>query len=345
MTAAVLEAREGRRRTRPASPEPRTVGGFVAAIVAALDARGVDAAAVLRRAGLDHAPTTSPMDRVPASRIGVLFEIAVEQTNDPCFGLDVAQFLRPNSLHALGFSLQASSDLRDFGKRLSRFFRFVSTSWIVSFEERHDSVSIDVSIDERAPNESEDAGVAYLVLLIRDLSRGRCNPQTIHMRRPEPATGERHRKVFGCPVRFGCPGVSLHYNPAMADVPFPGSSQELAAHNDQVVLAYLAKLDQSDVEARVKELVIKGLPSGSVSKTDIAKKMHMSARTLHNRLTRRNTSFHELLDETRQSLASAYMEDPTLSVGEIAFRLGFAEPSSFRRAYKRWTGLSPRRGT
>jgi hypothetical protein len=72
----------------------------------------------------------------------------------------------------------------------------------------------------------------------------------------------------------------------MPDLPFPGSSQELAAHNEQVVLAYLAKLDLSDVEACVKELVIKGLPSGSVSKTDIAKKMHMSAPAQHNRLTR-----------------------------------------------------------
>jgi len=106
-------------------------------------------------------------------------------------------------------------------------------------------------------------------------------------------------------------------------------------------LAYLAKLDHADVETRVKTLIIQGLPAGNVTQSDIASRMHMSARTLHNKLASRNTNFHQLVEDTRRSLASAYMENPRMSVGEIAYLLGFSEASNFSRAFKRWTGRSP----
>jgi AraC-like DNA-binding protein len=90
-----------------------------------------------------------------------------------------------------------------------------------------------------------------------------------------------------------------------------------------VVIAYLEKLDQNDVTARVRGLIIEGLSAGRVSKAAVAHRLNMSPRTLQHRLTLRNTSFHDLAEETRQTLARAYLEDPSLTLTEIAYLLGF----------------------
>jgi AraC-like DNA-binding protein len=67
----------------------------------------------------------------------------------------------------------------------------------------------------------------------------------------------------------------------------------------------------------------------------------VSSRTLHRRLADAGTSFEKLLDETRKDLAAEYVRRCDYAVGEIAYLLGFAETSSFNRAFRRWTGKSP----
>ncbi len=67
----------------------------------------------------------------------------------------------------------------------------------------------------------------------------------------------------------------------------------------------------------------------------------MCLRTLQRKLSEENTSYKELLDETRRELANQYLRQATLSVSEVTYLLGFSEPSNFSRAFKRWTGRTP----
>ena len=60
------------------------------------------------------------------------------------------------------------------------------------------------------------------------------------------------------------------------------------------------------------------------------------------KLAARDTSFQDILDSTRKSLAIAYMEQSKTTITEAAYLLGFSEVSNFTRAFKRWTGKSPR---
>jgi len=83
------------------------------------------------------------------------------------------------------------------------------------------------------------------------------------------------------------------------------------------------------------------LPSGEATEEDVAKQLHMSARTLQRKLAEANTTYLQLLDDTRKDLALRYLEDPRRTVTDITFSLGFSQPSAFTRAFKRWTGRSP----
>jgi AraC-like DNA-binding protein len=74
----------------------------------------------------------------------------------------------------------------------------------------------------------------------------------------------------------------------------------------------------------------------------IAHILAMSVRQLQRELQAEGTSFQKLLDETRKQLALRYLKHPHTPIHDVAFMLGFSEPSAFHRAFKRWTGQTPR---
>jgi AraC-like DNA-binding protein len=115
----------------------------------------------------------------------------------------------------------------------------------------------------------------------------------------------------------------------------------MAQLNDQFMIEYLANLDEKDIVSRVKAQIIQQLASGNITDATIANELFMSVRTLQRHLKAEKTTFKSLLNEVRSDLAQKYLSDSFFSIGEITFMLGYREPSSFNRAFKRWTGVSP----
>ncbi len=73
-----------------------------------------------------------------------------------------------------------------------------------------------------------------------------------------------------------------------------------------------------------------------------ARALNMSRQTLYRRLKAEGTSFERVLDDLRRETALSYLESERLSVSETAYLVGFSDRSAFSRAFKRWTGRSPR---
>jgi len=91
----------------------------------------------------------------------------------------------------------------------------------------------------------------------------------------------------------------------------------------------------------VQRVLAEELSEGGPTLEHLAKRLHMSARTLHRRLAAEGTTFRSVVTKLRMELAERALREPHLPIGEIAFRLGFSEPSAFHRAFKRWTGWQP----
>jgi AraC-like DNA-binding protein len=143
-------------------------------------------------------------------------------------------------------------------------------------------------------------------------------------------------------VEFAAEFDGLEYSCAELDAPLAAANAELARANDAVVIRYLSRLDRATLACRVQQAILDALPNGAPSKGMIARQLAMSPRNLQRRLAEEGQTFQALLDEARMTLARSYIEEGRLSVTEIAFVLGFADTSAFSRAFKRWTGKSPR---
>ena len=318
------------------------IGGYVGAIVRALEARGIATDVILNAAGISQAPSNDPLNRIPLTSVRQLSAAAVELTNDPYFGLYAANFLHAANLHALGYAMTASATLRELCQRMTRYFRLLSGTSRPDLNIRDGEARLEFVFVAESPPLTDDVFGLFLVRLFSELSDGKVRPIRIEQHRPSPPDdGVRHARAFGCPVTFGNRHTSLVFDVSALDLPLTGASRELAEQNERIVVGYLAKLDRSDIQVRVRAVLQQQFPSGSVTKESIAKKLSMSPRTLQLKLAKSNTTFHEVVDQTRLALARGYIDNSAMSITEIAYLLGFSDTSNFSRAFKRWTGHSP----
>ena len=246
------------------------------------------------------------------------------------------------TLHALGYALAASSTLMDFCRRLERYFRLVSQAAKVSVSEADGKVYLRFEHLVDVSGETEDAFFGFLVLAMRRLYKADFNPVRVEFHRSMPREGgEPYEKLMRAPVSFSHTASLLVFDQGDLRQPLAGSCPELAQVNDNIAIDYLARLDRSDVITGVTKKIIDLLPDGECSRDKVASALGMSPSTLHLKLSQHGTNFQQLLDETRKELGCSYVKQPTRSVTEITFLLGFNDTSNFTRAFKRGTGMSP----
>ncbi|WP_455289388.1 AraC family transcriptional regulator ligand-binding domain-containing protein [Cupriavidus necator] len=320
------------------------IGAYAIAIAEALEDRGLSAAEIFRSCGVTLPATTDPMLRIDNQTIAKLYSAAVDATGDPCFGLQAGEMMRPANLHAMGFALLASISIRDFAQRLSSLYRIVSRNAEIRTEERNNVFFLITSVAAGASvcHETHDAYTSLIFNLLRAISGNRFRSRKLELIRPAPP-GLEHvfREYFQCDVEFNRPELVFAIDLEIVDKRLPGASEELAQSHDRTVMEYLQRIDSGDIVSRVRAIVSSELSSGTLNKDRVADRLHVSTRGLQLKLTARNTSFQEILDETRRTQALAFMSRSSVSVTEAAFSLGFSEVSNFTRAFKRWTGMSP----
>jgi AraC-like DNA-binding protein len=320
------------------------IAGYGLAIAKALEHHGVDSRPVLAAAGLSESLHNDPLTRVPYTTITRLYDLCVEATRNPHFGLTVAQFMQSSTLHALGYGLLASASLMDFCTRVQRYFRLVSHSARVEIARRGAEVHFRTLPLVAVSPQSQDAWLGRMYLLMCALYRDDFRPLAVELPHAIPQEGDAaYVRFFGAPVRFDRDAATLVLSRADMEVPLHGDCPELAQVNDNLAASYLAKVDRSDTVANVRACIMEALPSGKCTRSRVAVALSMSASRLRQRLVERGTSFRTLLNDVRRELAVGYLRQPGVSVTEITFLLGFTDVSNFTRAFKRWTGTSPTR--
>jgi len=330
-------------RVRAAAPS--VLGTWTLTVVRALDARGIDGRAVAARAGIDVAAFEDPDSRHSIADTTRLWRLAVEATHDPCFGLWASRFVTHTTFHALSFAVFASSTLRDAFERFVRYGDLVSEAAKIELLDAGELVRFRLVLPEgprRPADEAIDAILSLVARTARMLSEGKVTPVAVHLERPEPVPSEPFAKVFRAPVRFGQRKNVLEFAASDCDERLPAGNAELARHNDDVVALYLARIERRRVSSRLRSWFVDQLAAGEPTEEAAARSLGMSLRNLQRRLEEEGTTYREALNETRRDIARSYLDEGHTSVTEIAFLLGFADTNSLSRAFRRWTGLSPR---
>jgi AraC-like DNA-binding protein len=167
-------------------------------------------------------------------------------------------------------------------------------------------------------------------------------PLEIRMQRQRPVNHAKLERVFRAVPIYGCDDNAIIVDMATLEKPLSYANLAVVKASEDAMDRYRSNwVDPGLVEhlsAVLKEL----LPSGEPRQDDVAQRLDMTLRTLQRRLGDAGTCYRDVLNDTRHGLALTYLRSEQYSVGEIAFLLGFSEVSAFTRAFKRWTGASPR---
>ena len=323
-----------------------TLASWTLVIWRALESYQVDPRPVFYAAGLDIRSTQSPGQRLPFPAVQALWQEAVTRTGDPCFGLTTADFMHPTSLHALGYAVLASGTLEDALHRIIRYGHVASTVFDAELHEEGEALVMKRPPEKPAESgELADAAIDAALAGVLQLGRGvfgpELNPLEVGIPHDAPSCAKRFLEYFRAPVSFGVDLPYLVFRKADARLPLPTANAELALANERVIHEYLLRFDTADLATRVRARVAEQLPSGSATESSVAAALHMSSRSMQRRLRDEGISFRTILDEMRRDLATHYVRKLDLSLNEISYLLGYAEPASFTRAFRRWTGLSP----
>jgi len=330
-------------RVRAAAPS--VLGTWTLTVIRALDARGVDGRAVAARAGIDVAAFEDPDARHSIADTTRLWRLAVEATHDPCFGLWASRFVTQTTFHALSFAVFASRTLREAFGRFVRYGALVSDAAQIELLEAGERERFRLVLPEgprRPADEAIDAILSLVARTARVLSEMKVTPVIVRLERPEPIPSAPFAKVFRAPVRFQERENVLEFAARDLDERLPAGNAELARQNDEVVARYLARIEHARVCSRLRGWLIDQLPAGEPTEEAAARSLGMSLRNLQRRLEEEGTTYREALNDTRRAIARSYLDEGHTSVTEVAFLLGFADTSGFSRAFRRWTGLSPR---
>jgi AraC-like DNA-binding protein len=178
--------------------------------------------------------------------------------------------------------------------------------------------------------------------MARSLSGLPLNPLEVTFIYPEPENRAEYERIFRCPLRFGHKHNSLLLDMSMGNLPIRMANPSLLEHFEQYARDFLAKMERNDETTQaVTKIILSSLDDESLTIEKIAKSMSVSVRTLQNRLENEGVGFSDLLKDIRQRLAQKYLRE-NYSVEQITYLLGFSEPSVFRKAFKKWSGVTPR---
>jgi AraC-like DNA-binding protein len=309
-----------------------------------LELHGLDADAIARAAGVELNRIPEPTERVEIDRGDAIFRRAAELIANPAFGLNAARCWHPANLGVLGHAWLSSSTLRTGLHRLARYWRIVGERATTRIEETRQGLKVAY---RRKPGDPvvtavvTDIAMSIMLDMCRMNAGAALRPVAVSLRRREPPQSDAYRSFYGCPVRFAAEEDAFVLAAQDADRPLPSSNKQLATMFDRLLAGELARLDKGDVLARCRASVLEHLPSGEMTEAEMAKGLHMSRRTLQRKLAEAETTYLELVDDTRRDLALRYLEDPHRTITDITFTLGYSQQSAFTRAFKRWTGVAP----
>ena len=326
----------------PSAPVPTAISSYAFVIAQALDTYGIDSAQLLGELGLTGRLNEDPLNRLTQSELARLFSASVERTGDPYFGLTVARHMRFFTFHALGHALVASSTLMDYCLRLERYSRIASLAVRIHVDASEEEVALRFCYPAPVCAESEDAGMGFVVRSMGELATPKITPLRIELHRPMPPAGDApFRALMRAPVSFSHRDGRIVFARIDMQKPLSGAAPDLASVNDAISRAYLARLDIGDFLLLATQKITELLPSGLCSRMTVADALGLTPTLLKSRLALQGTSFRQLEDRTRQTLALAYLRQPWRSLKEVTFLLGMDNPSNFARAFQRWTGMSP----
>ncbi|MBA5635726.1 AraC family transcriptional regulator [Duganella sp. LX20W] len=330
----------------------RVAGSYLQPLLEAAAARGVQAAALERAAGLPAGALTPLPESLAADDYVRLLDVGAALADDPHFGLHVGERFKLGTYNVYGLILLSC---RDFGQAFEQTMRYEQlahdlgrSTLRVSEGMAHYTWHCHYGPERRHLIDSVFAGIRVFGNWLAGVT---LPPPALVLSHDggDPAGHGEYLRVFGALPRFNGPANTASFDAQLLAWPVPnadtGLYPVLRQHAEQLLQSRAQTGARTGADAgisqQVHEAIVRNLAQGQVRLASIADELKLSPRTLQRKLSEAGATFQQVLDQARFALARDYLRQPELSLVDIAFLLGYQEQSAFNHAFKEWSGMNP----
>jgi AraC-like DNA-binding protein len=311
--------------------------------------RGASRKELLERARIDSLVLENPDNRVEFRKYVALMRAAEHLCKDPAFALHFGELVDPSEV-SIVCSVGGFTNMSD---AIAQMNHYASLGIEVEAAGNGDRYRLDhrggqlwIVDARRNPNdfpELTESSFARVVCSMRRMFGDVKFFKEMHFTHAAPDYRAEYDRIFRVPVVFESGENAMRIDDALIAQVRPSQPSSLVTSIvRERADALLEKLESSkSIRSRVENLLVKLMPSGEVGIDTIARELGLSRQTLFRKLKAEGVTFERVLDELRFSMAHDYLDVRKLSVKETAYQLGFSDPTSFSRAFKRWTGRTP----
>ena len=335
------------------APKERTLvaARFLRALLDSGERFGVARARALSEIGIEASVADDPAAFIPVATMTRAWEVVPALTDDPCFGLHAGETTPLGVYGPLDLATMSSATV---GEALAKVVRYYATMGAMSHLDVTTAKSGGMVLRlEPVVRASTDLRhyvehlFALVVTRIRMASLALANGEAdiavrvVHAAPPSSVGTSEHTRVLGPKVSFGARVNDLTVDARTIALPLVTANPELAPILEREGKRLSLRPD-APIAERVRTAIEQGLGEGSgVELADVAKRLGLGARTLQRNLQRDGASYADVLDAVRRDFALKTLEAGSAAASDLAYTLGFSQPSAFFRAFKRWTNTTP----
>lgn len=324
------------------TPDGSTRIAIIASIPEILREYGVNPVEVLRLAGIPADVFDDPDNLISFNDRAHLLKLCADHTGCSHFGLLVGEHSGLSSFGLIGYLMKNAADVESAIKSLVRYFHLHAQGSLALFEVEQESAFLGYDIYQSQVEAKEqllDAAVAVVLNILYELCGPNFEPTEICFSHRSPINQEPVGKFFNAPLRFDAHHSGIFFPARWLKQPVQGADSELHRLLKKQVKQLEHKY-RDDFPGQVRRVLHMALLTGQVSSKHIAAIFSIHSRTLHRRLKSHGTSFQEMVDDCRFSIAKLMLEESDMSHAQIAEMLGYSDTRPFSRAFRRWSGVT-----
>jgi AraC-like DNA-binding protein len=333
-------------RSEPNHSRLPTASGALARLAAKeACAAKIDLAPLLKASRLAAAQIDDTNERLGVEeQIDFVDEVARALGRDR-LGFELAQQFDLRLIGLLYYVAASSETLVEAMQRLQRFSAVGNEAVVFRCSAAADlEIRLDhVGVARHSDRHQVEFFLAALVRMCRSITGLPLRPVSVAIAHPRSEGIAGYNTFFGCATTFQAGYDGIVFEEACRCLPVVGADPHLS----DILVRYCEETLWSRRKAggvfrtKVENAIAPLLPHGTPKARVVAQKLHVSPRTMARRLADEEVSFASVLEEMRRALATRYLEDPSLSISQVAWLLGYAEVGAFTHAFRRWTGHAP----
>ena len=271
-------------------------------------------------------------------------------TNNPLIGLHVGEKIHPHDYGLLGQVMMNCSDIAEALERILSV-EFIINNLFVSKVIKEGGFAINriYSQQYEAENirhiiEQDISALINIGLFVMNKDFTESNrPIAIHFRHKPAGDIKEYERILKTKVLFEQEYNQAIFLPAILDAPIYNPNPRIARLLDEELQQLMREVENQDtLTLRLWRFFRSDQQASRLGIEEISKRFHITARTLQRRLQQEGTSFQDELKDYHSQQAQQLLNSKKLTISEIAFEMGFNDSSAFHKAFKRWTGQTPK---